>query len=55
MTASLAAAPVGNAYKLVQRHPEETELMRKVAPALLHDLLKTIADLEQMLAAAQQK
>jgi hypothetical protein len=48
-----APTPVsGNAYRLVQRHPKETELMRKLAPSLLHDLLKTISDLEQMAQAA---
>ena len=48
-----APTPVsGNAYRLVQRYPEETELMRKLAPSLLHDLLKTISDLEQMAQAA---
>lgn len=42
----------GNAHRLVQRHPEDTELMRKLTPSLLHDLLRTISDLETMLQAA---
>ena len=42
----------GNVHRLVQRYPEDTELMRKLTPALLHDLLKTISDLEQMVQAA---
>lgn len=42
----------GNVHLLVQRYPEDTELMRKLTPTLLHDLLKTISDLEQMVQAA---
>ncbi len=42
----------GNAYRLVQRYPEETELMRKLTPTLLHDFLRTLTDLEQMVQAA---
>jgi len=41
----------GNVHRLVQAHPDETELMRKLAPVLLHDLLKTVVDLEQMVQA----
>ena len=50
-----AAAPTpaaGNVHRLVQRYPEDTELMRKLTPALLPDLLKTISDLEQMVQGA---
>lgn len=35
-----SAAPAlaaGNVHRLVQRHPEDTELIRKLTPALLHD------------------
>jgi hypothetical protein len=41
----------GNVHRLVQRYPEDMELMRKLTPALLHNLLKTISDLEQMVQA----
>jgi hypothetical protein len=44
--------PAGNVHRLVQRHPEETELMRKLTPKLLHDLLRTISDLEELVRAA---
>jgi hypothetical protein len=50
-----AAAPTpaaGNVHRLVQRYPEDTELMRRLTPALLHDLLKTVSNLEQMVQAA---
>jgi hypothetical protein len=42
----------GNVHRLVQRYPEETELIRKLTPPLLHDFLTTISDLEQMVQAA---
>ena len=42
----------GNAHRLVQLHPEDTELMRKLTPSLLYDLLRTISDLEEMVQAA---
>lgn len=42
----------GNVHRLVNRYPDETELMRKLTPTLLHDLLRTISDLEHMVGAA---
>lgn len=42
----------GNVHRLVNRYPDETELMRKLTPTLLHDLLRTISDLEHMMGAA---
>ena len=44
--------PSGNAHRLVQHYPEDTELMRKLTPSLLHDLLRTVSDLEGMVQAA---
>ena len=41
----------GNVHRLIQGHPDETELMRKLAPSLLYDLLKTVTDLEQMITS----
>lgn len=47
-----ATPPAGNVHRLVQRHPEETELMRTLAPTFLHDLLRTISELEKLVRAA---
>ena len=44
-----------NVHRIVQSYSKETELMRKIAPSLLHDVLKTITDLEQMLHAASRQ
>lgn len=41
-------SPSGNVHRLVQGFPDDVELMRKLTPALLHDVLRTITDLEQM-------
>jgi hypothetical protein len=45
-------AAMGNVHRLVQPHSSETELMRKIAPTFLHDLLRTISELEEMVRAA---
>jgi hypothetical protein len=42
----------GNIYQVVQQHSEEVELMRKLTPTLLHDLVRRISDLEGMVRAA---
>lgn len=48
-----APAPVaGNVHRLVNLYPADTELMRKLTPSLLHDLLATISYLERMVQAA---
>jgi hypothetical protein len=49
---TVAPPAAGNAYRIVHRFPEEMELMRKLTPSLMHNLLSTIHDLEQMLQAA---
>jgi hypothetical protein len=43
--------PAGNVHRLVHGHPADTELMRKLTPTLLHDLLRTISDLEELVRA----
>jgi hypothetical protein len=42
----------GNAHRLVQRYPEDVELMRKLTPSLLHDLFRTVFDLEELVQTA---
>ena len=42
----------GNVHRLVQTHPKEIELVRKLTPTLLYDLLRTITGLEQLVQAA---
>jgi hypothetical protein len=44
--------PAGNVYRLIQRHQVETELMRRLTPILLHYILRTISDLEELVRAA---
>jgi hypothetical protein len=43
--------PAGNVHRRVHGHPADTELMRKLTPTLLHDLLRTISDLEELVRA----
>lgn len=47
-------SPSGNVHRLVQGFPEDVELMRKLTPALLHDVLRTITDLERMQEAGRR-
>lgn len=42
----------GNVHQVVQQHSKDVELMRKLTPSLLHDLLRRISDLEETVRAA---